>query len=466
MIETKFRADRLAGPLLIALTGLAIAREWNAAPQAVILAVAVLLPVSVALLATSIRPGRRIFVLVALLLSAAALVLLENWQTVLLSALGTSVFIAGFFSALATLRSAADSSPSIRACGRYLAQQPPGRRYAALTVGGQLFALLLNYGAIALLGSLAVANADEDKNPEIRAVRTRRMLLAIQRGFISVLAWSPLSFAVAISTSLIPGTSWTGAVLPSLVTGGLVAGLGWLLDTAFKPRLSTKVPERRAPDGTWRLLLPLVALLALLAICVLILFLATRIRVPGLVMMIVPAIAAGWIALQNRDAPLAALRHRSARFTFTELPAYRDELVLLMMAGFIGSVGGALLVPVVAHGDIDLTALPGWLILLSLVWVIPAAGQVGMNPILAVSLLVPLLPDAQSLGVSPTALLIAITAGWTMSGACSPYTATTLLVGSFGGVSAAHVGLRWNGVYTLLGGSLLSIWVLSYAYLL
>lgn len=466
MNKTLTRPQQFAGLLLVVLTFLAIGREWTFAPSAIALAIALVLPLVVALLATGIRPGRRIFILVALLLSALAVAFLPDWQGVLLSALGTSAFIAGFFSALATLRSAADSSPSIRACGRYLAQQPPGRRYAALTVGGQLFALLLNYGAIALLGSLAVANADEEKNPEIRAVRTRRMLLAIQRGFISVLAWSPLSFAVAISTSLIPGTSWTTAVGPSLVTGLLVAGLGWLLDTAFKPRLSAPPPARRAPDGTWRLLLPLLLLLGLLAVSVLALFVLTRIRVPGLVMMIVPVIASIWIMLQNPAGPLAAFRTRAARFTFVELPAYRDELVLLMMAGFIGSVGGALLVPVVAHGDIDLTAIPGWLILLSLVWVIPAAGQVGMNPILAVSLLVPLLPDPQILGVSPTALLIAITAGWTMSGACSPYTATTLLVGSFGGVSAAHVGLRWNGIYTLLGGTLLSIWVLSYAYLL
>jgi hypothetical protein len=33
------------------------------------------------------------------------------------------------------------------------------------------------------------------------------------------------------------------------------------------------------------------------------------------------------------------------------------------------------------------------------------------------------------------------------------------MVGSLGFVSATHVGLRWNGVYTLLGAVMLSGWV-------
>ncbi|HXK58060.1 MAG TPA: hypothetical protein PLZ16_15590, partial [Gammaproteobacteria bacterium] len=90
-------------------------------------------------------------------------------------------------------------------------------------------------------------------------------------------------------------------------------------------------------------------------------------------------------------------------------------------------------------------------------------GQVGMNPILAVSLVAPLLPDAAGLGIAPTALVVAITAGWTLSGISSPYTATTLLIGHFAGISATRVGLRWNGFYTLTCGTLLSAWVVFYA---
>jgi len=71
----------------------------------------------------------------------------------------------------------------------------------------------------------------------------------------------------------------------------------------------------------------------------------------------------------------------------------------------------------------------------------------------------PLLPPAGSLGLEPADLMVAITAGWALAGASSPYTATTLLIGNLGGVSALKVGLGWNGPYTLVVGTLLSAWV-------
>ena len=119
-----------------------------------------------------------------------------------------------------------------------------------------------------MLGALALANAGSEPNAEIRGHRIRRMLLAIQRGFVSTLPWSPLSFAMAISVSVVPGTSWAQAMVPGLVSSALLAGVGWGLDTAFKPRLSV-TPQRSAPDGTWALMLPLLALLGVLVVSVL-----------------------------------------------------------------------------------------------------------------------------------------------------------------------------------------------------
>ena len=59
-----------------------------------------------------------------------------------------------------------------------------------------------------------------------------------------------------------------------------------------------------------------------------------------------------------------------------------------------------------------------------------------------------------------------LTAGWGLSGATSPFTATTLITGSFAGETARHVGLKWNGLYSLLCAAALSVWVLIYAYLI
>jgi len=208
-------------------------------------------------------------------------------------------------------------------------------------------------------------------------------------------------------------------------------------------------------------------LLGILVISVIGLHAITDVRIVGLVVVIVPVISLVWMTIQHWEhAPARSVATRVGDYVLKELPGYREELTLLMMAGYIGTVGSALLGPMMEQAGLDLSVLPPWVILVAFVWLIPLAGQVGMNPILAVTLIAPLIPGAASLGVTPTAIVVALTAGWALSGASSPFTATTLLIGSFAGISALRVGWVWNGVYTLLCGIILSIWVVLYAFVL
>lgn len=457
-------ANRTVGLLLCAITALVICREWGVAewtqPAKLFLVLVV-----VAILLFQVRWSRKAFIAVAMLISISLVATNTDWRGIITRGLETAAFIGAFFTALSTLRTVAQTSPSIQRAGTFLAGQPPGRRYAALTVGGQAFALLLNYGSLQLLGSLATANANSEPNLEIRRHRIRRMLLAIQRAFVSALPWSPLSFAVAITVSVIPDTSWSKALVPGLVTSFLLAGIGWLLDTIFKPRLTVK-PVRSAPVGTWATMLPLAVLLSVLLVGVVTLSALTQVRVVGIVAVLVPCIAVVWMLLQHwNENPVSTTCARIKTYVLQELPSYRGELTLLMMAGFIGTAGSQLFAPMMQATGFDPSYLPSWIILVSLVWIIPLAGQIGMNPILAVTLIAPLIPTATDLGVQPIAIVVAITSGWALSGASSPFTATTLLIGSFGGISATRVGLVWNGAYTLICGVVLSIWVITFAYL-
>lgn len=453
--------DRLSGFVLFATAILVFLAETvgdsvysQAAGAAALLYLALATP--------RVRWSRRMFVITGATLFAIAFITRPDWLALVNRALASAAFVAAFFIAVGWLRNAAASSPAIDRSGRFLAEQPPGRRYLALTIGGQLFGLVLLYGAISLLGGLAESNARREANEEIRTIRTRRMLLAVQRGFVATMCWSPLTFSMAVSTSIVPGSSWSGAVGLCVVSGLLLAGLGWALDTIFKPRLSGPRPPQRPPQGSWGDLMPLLLLLALLMGSVAALQAATGLRVVYVVMVLVPALSLAWIALQQRGGAGGRLAHAgrcALGYITTDLAGYRGELVLLMMAGFIGTLGAGLLTPLVGRADIDLVAIPAWALLVGLVWVVPITGQLGMNPILSVTLLAPLLPHASDLGVSPNTIVLAITAGWALSGASSPYTATTLLVGALGRVSALHVGWKWNGAYTLLGGLLLSLWV-------
>lgn len=457
---------RLAGCLLVLTTALVMLQEWTDAP--VLQAMNPLLVILViGLFSTHASHSGRMFISLAGLLTLATIRFDEHWQTSLQLGFGTAAIIAAFFSALNTLRNAASTSSAVSRSGDFLARQPPGRRYAALTLGCQAYSLLLNYGAISLLGNLATASARQEPDEWVRQIRVRRMLLAIQRGFVATLPWSPLSFCVIITTTVVPGTSWALGLWPCLVSGLIIAGLGWLMDSLLKPRPGQTASRPTTPaQDSWTSLLPLTGLLFVLGLLTGSLHWISGLRIAAVVIIIVPVVALTWIGWQNRGrqpARAACLRARS--YAMQELPGYHGELTLLMMAGYIGTLGGHLLAPVLGASGLDLTALPPLLLLVSLVWLIPLSGQLGMNPILTISLIAPLLPDAATLGLDPIALMVAMTAGWSMSSACSPFTVSTLLIGSFAGVSARRVGLRWNGLYTLLGACVLSAWVALFGWL-
>ncbi|MFU1478294.1 hypothetical protein ACM25N_11560 [Roseovarius sp. C7] len=453
----------VTGLLLLLVCIAVLIREWGG-DDILGLIPALLTVLLLISLTLQVRPGRQVFVAIGLGLTLILTLSQPEWQAITLKALATAGFIAAFFTALASLRSAAGSSASMARAGRFLAQQPPGRRYLALTLGGQLFALVLNYGSIALLGGLASAAAEEEPDPEIRGHRRRRMLLAIQRAFVSMLPWSPLSFAIAVSIALIPGAKWAEVVGPGIVTSLLMAGTGWALDTVFRPRLNRPRPALKPPEGNWGLMRPLLILLAVLAVAIVGLTWLTGIRIVGIVLLVVPLLAAGWVVLQRReDRTAPRLGQRCYRFFWEEMAGYRGELALLMMAGYIGTVGAPILTPLLLASGLDPLGLPVWAILLCIVWIIPALGQLGMNPILAVTLLAPMVPEAAAMGISPAAIIVAITAGWALSGASSPFTATTLLIGSFANISATRVGLIWNGAFTFSAGAVMSLWVLVHA---
>lgn len=419
--------------------------------------------VAIAMSLPKLRRTHFIFLAIGLALVLYAAATREGWAAGVGRALLSGSLIIGVFTALTALRSAAVGSPEIIECGRFLARQPPGLRYAALTMGGHLFGLILLYGAISLLGSLAVESTSRETDPELRYHRTRRTLVAIQRGFISTLTWSPMAFSMVISIALVPGASWGAAVLPCLISAAIMLVGGWALDTVFKPKLSHPPPPRAVETGSWwRNLRPLLLLLGAVVGGTAILHIVTGVEVIGAVMSLIPVIALIWVCQQARAQGFSMRDYvgsRVSQFLFSEVPGYRGEITLLFMAAFIGSLGSFLLVPLVKSWGIDLSSLPPLAILIPLIWLIVLAGQIGMNPILAVSLIIPLLPTPEAMGVSPVVVVTAITAGWALSGATSPFTASVLLLGALGKVSPRKAGLVWNGPYALVIGAVLSLWV-------
>ncbi len=413
-----------------------------------------------------VRWSRQLFIAIGVVASLLAVLTRPDGWSLIADALGSGGYVLSFFVGLSTLRTAAMSSPSIQACGEYLSTRTPGKRYVALTVGGHLFSLVLNYGSISLLGAL-VDKADGGdgltlKNPE----RVRRMLLAIQRGFVATLCWSPLTFSMAMGTAVIEGSSWNGVVWYGLVSAVLLMLVGWGLDTVLKSKASQSESQTRQ-IGNLSSIRPLLILLLVIFTTVGALELLSGYRIVIIVMMVVPLISLGWIALQNRtyeqrdgNALGAILRQRTADYIGPELDGYKGEMVLLYIAAYVGKLGGVLAAPLISEQILDLSTLPTEAILFGIIIGLPILGQLGMHPILAVTMLGPLLPTPAAMGVSPDIVLAAICIGWAFGGATSPFTATVLLVAMYGKVKATTVGLIWNRWFVAAGSVVGMAWIM------
>ncbi|WCR15684.1 hypothetical protein [Paracoccus seriniphilus] len=467
--ELRRRVMELAGLFPVLAMLVMIAGFYSHSATAAMLAGALALAGIIAF-ALADRSAPVIFVLVGLAMVSVAALTQPDWWGGTWNAVERGSFVMALYTALSAIRIAAMGSEEILECGRFLAGQRPGLRYIALSIGGHLFGLILMYGSIALLGGLSKASTMRETDPELRRHRLRRMLVAINRGFAATLCWSPLGFSMAITLALVPGASWNNVVLPCAVNALLLIGLGWGLDTLFKPRLSHPAPPRAAPSGKWlRHLRPLLLLLAAIVTGVVLLHNLVGVDVVAAVMTCVPAIAVAWICLQGSLVVGGARRHLSTQvshFVRRELPSCGNQIVLLFMAAFIGSLGAFMLEPVLPRLGLDLSVLPGWLIVVAMVWLVPLTGQLGMNPILSVSMILPILPAPEVMGVPPAALVAAVTGGWAISGTTSPFTASVMLLGGFAGLPARQLGLRWNGPYALCMGCAISAWVLILIWLI
>ncbi|SNY90107.1 hypothetical protein SAMN04515647_0251 [Cohaesibacter sp. ES.047] len=456
--------DRLFGWLIVIIIALQAIHEWVGLDWVRLPLLVCLLGIVVLMARKASRTGR-VFLLVCIALTLALIAINDNWREVLWGVIVNAGFLASFFSALTILRNAASLSEAMSKAGGFLAAQPPGRRYISLSFGTQLFSLLLNYGSIQLLGALALSSAKNEPDEEIRKIRARRMLLAIQRGFISGLTWSPMAFSTAMAVSFIPGLNWLTVALPGLVSSAILLGAGWAIDTIFKPKLSRpRKSSGLTTDHRWTALIPLGVLLVAILVPVLSIELLLGIRSVGIVLVVVPLVSIIWLLLQFRN--IGTLRRHLAAYVQTELPAFQPDLLLLMSAGYIGVIGSALLVPLMGEAGIDLTVVPGWLLLIIILWIMPVAGQFGGNPILTLSLVAPLLPDAALFGLHPSAFAVSMLCGWSLTGLTSPFTATNMLIARFGNIPTVDVGRVWNRLYFLVAVTLLSVWSLIYAYLI
>lgn len=394
----------------------------------------------------------RIFAILALSLGLGLWLTDKVSSEDLALAIDRSAFFTFFLTSLAVLRESAKSSPLVRRCGTVLVNQPPGRRYLLLSFGSHLFSVMLNIGALNVLGTMVRGAVRPGHTPEekrIAEIRLRRMLTATLRGFCAVPLWAPTSVTMLLVLSGIPDLTWEQFAPLGLLWAGLFILLGAILDRVSYPQRAFK------PSGNSNLaqLIPLVILVALIPSVAYMVSRLADISLFSALLMCAPVIGVAWLFFQygrckftKRLSLLGRRITRSFPATFTN---QRNEVVLFASSGFIGVILIPLIDPQAASSLLVQAGISGagLMILVSMIMLVFAF--IGVNAIITVTLMLGILQQLPNLEVSAMVQASVISITWGLFAGASPFTASLRFISAFSGVSALRLGVGWNGPFSL-----------------
>jgi len=404
--------------------------------------------------------------LIFLSAAAAVVVLVVALSADPIGVLGVSLDRAGLFltfvSSLNLLRDAARSSTAVRRGGYYLISQSPARRYAALTLGCHLFTIVLNMGALTLLGAMVMRSntlAAAGGDPTVVAIRERRMVTALIRGFGATFMWTPTGISVGYILSLVPTLTWFDMLPVAVGLSFACMLIGWIVD-----RLQWRSSARRAalppPPVSPRELLPMLGVTALILLSVLAAKFLFSLGLLVAVLSTVPFVAALWLVIQHWRFGLAAAisvtRRRLRRHAIDLLPQTRPESVVLGSAAFMG-VGISALVEAGGIGAwLSSVQLPGPAVAIGAFLLVLLLAQVGVTPLITVTIVGTTIMQMSPLPIPPLALVIALQAAWSLSSSISPYTGGTLTLARMLGKPSSIVQ-QWNATYGVACSALIVV---------
>lgn len=402
-------------------------------------------------------------------IALAALLLLPLFASqplsVLRQAFERAAYYATFVTALAFLREAAATSRLVRECGYRIINQPPAKRYLTLTSGSMLFGIILNIGAINLLGVMTsrsnTLRAAGD-NLEVQQARGRRMALALLRGFSLTPLVSPFSITLVVVLSSFPSLRWHDVLPLGFLAAALLLAYGWWQDRRTAPR-HLKAPVLDTASGWRPLLLFLALVLSIVGVAV---GVEVLLEIPLVLAILLTAPPMGllWMAVQRKrygaSRALGYATTHLGRRAVHLFPSLRSEVGILGGAGFTGVLLAALLPPDLIADILLALHLSGPVVAVAMMAVVLLASHIGLNPIVTVTLLAAALPDPQALGVAPVVMGLAFMSAWALAVNSSPMTASVLLLSHLADTTPATLGYRWNGRYAIGGFLLLAVLLL------
>lgn len=347
-------------------------------------------------------------------------------------AAGNMSRLAGLILAVTLLSSVLSRTRDLQQISVSLFSGNPLTRYLSLAFGTALVSVPLNFGSVAVVGSLV----GERVRSEGDSPATRNATRAVLRGFGVSPTFSPLSISVVLTVTLLPGLSSLKLLLFTVPFGALLvlSGLIW-----FEPETRQGSGDSLNKVG----LAPWLRFAALiLAICAGVFVLSHWYGLSYAYAVTLSCMGAvlgmrllAWCRKMN--PPLVNMSHVS------------NELAIVGGSAFIGSViSGAVLGQI--NGDPN---VPVWLwpvIAAGVPWVFFTAGLAGINPIVIGTLTGGILgviwPVNAVLGLG-----IGMVVGWGVAAFGTPFAANALIMERLTGYKAVDASLRWNLRLSLAG---------------
>ncbi|MFL1454079.1 hypothetical protein ACJO5Y_06510 [Marinobacter sp. GN3S48] len=365
--------------------------------------------------------------------------------------LDRAAFFTFFLTSLAVLRESAKSSSLVRRCGRVLVNQPPGRRYLLMSFGSHLFSVMLNIGALNVLGTMirrAIRPSSDPETQRIGGIRRRRMLTATLRGFCGVPLWAPTSVTMLLVLSGIPDLTWEQYAPLGLLWTLLFILWGAILDRFSYPKPKT----HRVSGGGLGQLIPLVFLVALIPGLAYVLAQITGLQLFSALLMCAPVIGLIWIWVQYRGLRTrvkGGLLLRRVRRSFPEtFTNQRNEVVLFTSSGFIGVILIPLIDPEAASAFLIQADISNATLMVCISLIMLTFSFIGINAIITVTLMLGALQQIPNLDISPLVQASVIAITWAIFAGASPFTASLRFISSFSDVSPIRFGIEWNGWFS------------------
>jgi hypothetical protein len=379
---------------------------------------------------------------VALVLVVFALREPDGWANIF-AALDLAAYFAAFIVLLTALKISAERSRSVLAVGRYLIQQPTGRRFFATASGGHILGVFLNFGAVSLMAPL-IQSATKYPDGRTQTDLERRQLSALLRGFAWILLWAPTTLTQAVLLTLFTEIDQTKIFTLGILTSLLMIFVGFAYDR-FEWRALPRITEVDTP------VCPLSALFVLGAICtaligaVVILQITQEISTALALMFVSPAVTVIWFLCQK---PAKFTLHAQLDCFWSVFKANATGLTRSAMAlglsGFIGRILAEVLPVERLTALLDLTAVPGWIFLSLLPILITIGGQIALSPIILVVFIGQAIQSFSTLPADPTHIVFALSAGWAISMFASPNATATLLISATSNIPPTTLTWRWN----------------------